>query len=65
VTADEIGRLLAPAPVADDDAARIEAAKTLPELLAIESELLEDNPDPTLLDRITDRLAGMAAEASA
>jgi hypothetical protein len=65
VTADDIGRLLAPTPVAIDYAVEIEAAETLPELLAIEADLLAADPDSPMLDRIADRLAGMAAEASA
>jgi recombination protein RecT len=66
VTADDIGRLLAPAPVADDYATRIDAAETLPDLYAIEAEMLAlPNPDQSLLDRVVDKLAGMAAEASA
>jgi recombination protein RecT len=65
VTADDIGRLLAPAPVADDYAMRIEGAMGVADLLAIEAEILAEDPDSPLLDRIADRLAGMAAEASA
>jgi recombination protein RecT len=65
VTADDIGRLLAPTPAPVDYAVEIEAAATLPELLAIESDLLATDPDSPLLARITDRLAGMAAESSA
>jgi hypothetical protein len=65
VTADDIGRLLAPTPKPMDYAVEIEAAETLPELLAIEADLLAEDPDSPLLERIADRLAGMAAEASA
>lgn len=65
VTADDIGRLLAPKDAGSDYAARIEAAEALPELLAIEAELLAADPDSPLLSRITDRLAGMSAEAEA
>jgi hypothetical protein len=65
VTADEIGRLLAPTPKPIDYAVEIEAAETLPELLAVEAELLAADPNSPLLGRIADRLAGMAAEASA
>ena len=65
VTADEIGRLLAPAPAPVDYAARIEAADTLPDLLAIEAALLASDPDSPLLDRIVDRMAGMGAEVEA
>jgi recombination protein RecT len=66
VTADDIGRLLAPTPKTDDYAAQIEAAETLPDLYAIEAEMLAlPNPDQSLLDRVVDKLAGMAAEASA
>jgi hypothetical protein len=65
VTADDIGRLLAPTPKTDDYAAQIEAAETLPDLYAIEAEMLAlPNPDQSLLDRVVDKLAGMAAEAS-
>jgi hypothetical protein len=65
VTADDIGRLLGPTPVADDYAMRIEGAMGVPDLLAIEAEILAEDPDSPLLGRIADRLAGMAAEASA
>jgi hypothetical protein len=65
VTADDIGRLLAPAPVADDYAMRIEGAMGVADLLAIEAEILSADPDSPLVNRIADRLAGMAAEASA
>jgi hypothetical protein len=65
VTADDIGRLLAPAPKPMDYAVEIEAAETLPELLAIEADLLATDPESPLLGRVADRLAGMAAEASA
>jgi recombination protein RecT len=65
VTADEIGRLLAPAPTADDYAMRIEGAMGVADLLAIEAEILADDPDSPLLGRIADRLAGMAAEVEA
>jgi hypothetical protein len=35
------------------------------DLLAIEAEILAGDPDSPLLDRIADRLAGMAAEVEA
>lgn len=60
VTADDIGKLLAPKPAATDYAARIEAATAVPELLAIEAEILQAEPQSPLLDRITDRLSAMA-----
>jgi hypothetical protein len=44
---------------------RIENATSVPDLLAIEAEILAGDPDSPLLDRIADRLSGMAAEASA
>jgi recombination protein RecT len=65
VTADDIGRLLAPAPVADDYAMRIEGAMGVADLLAIEAEILAGDPDSPLLARVADRLAGMAAEVEA
>jgi hypothetical protein len=65
VTADDIGRLLAPTPAPVDYAMQIEGAMGVPDLLAIEAELLADDPDSPLLGRIADRLAGMAAEVEA
>ena len=65
VTADDIGRLLAPSPTPNDYAARIESADTLPDLMAIEAELLAAEPDSPLLDRIVDKMAGMSAEVEA
>jgi recombinational DNA repair protein RecT len=65
VTADDIGRLLAPTPKTDDYATRIEEASTVPELLTIEDDLLACDPESPLLKVIADRLAGMAAEVEA
>lgn len=65
VTADDIGRLLAPKAAASDYAARIEAATAVPELLAIEAEILAAEPESPLLDAITDRLSAMAEEVKA
>lgn len=65
VTADDIGRLLAPKDAGSDCAARIESASTVPELLTIEDDLIADDPDSPLLNRIADRLAGMSAEVEA
>jgi recombination protein RecT len=65
VTADDIGRLLDHKTPTVGDAMRIEDATSVPDLLAIEAEILAGDPDSPLLDRIADRLAGMAAEASA
>ena len=65
VTADDIGRLLAPTPMPVDYAARIEAATEVADLLAIEAELLASHPDSPLLDRIVDKMAGMSAEVEA
>jgi recombination protein RecT len=65
VTADDIGRLLAPTPVPVDYAMRIEGAMGVADLLAIEAEILAEDPDSPLLGRIADRLAGMAAEVEA
>jgi recombination protein RecT len=65
VTADDIGRLLAPPPAPVDYAARIEEASTVPELLTIEDDLLACDPESPLLKRIADRLAGFAAEVEA
>jgi hypothetical protein len=62
VTADEIGRLLAPPTTLVTYEARIEAAQEVAELLAVEAEILAEDPDSPLLARIADRLAGMAAE---
>jgi hypothetical protein len=65
VTADDIGRLLDHKTPTAGDAMRIEDATSVPDLLAIEAEILAGDPDSPLLGRIADRLAGMAAEASA
>jgi recombination protein RecT len=65
VTADDIGRLLAPAPMPDDYATRIERAETLPELLAIEAELLAADPNSPLLHVIIDHMAAIGAEVEA
>lgn len=62
VTADDIGRLLAPKDSGSDYAMRIEGAMGVPELMAIEAELLAAEPDSPLLDAITDRLSAMAEE---
>jgi recombination protein RecT len=65
VTADDIGRLLDHKAPTVGDAMRIEDATSVPDLLAIEAEILAGDPDSPLLDRIADRLAGMAAEVEA
>jgi recombination protein RecT len=65
VTADDIGRLLAPPTTLVTYEARIEAAQEVAELLAVEAEILAADPESPLLNRIADRLAGMAAEVEA
>jgi hypothetical protein len=65
VTADDIGRLLDHKAPTVGDAMRIEDATSVPDLLAIEAEILAGDPDSPLLDRIADRLAGMAEEVEA